>query len=104
MDDHEFPASVRSAAARVIVVLTQSWCPDWSATRAILERAESDELAVFFVEYDREPFFGAFRSFKETVFANSLIPYLRYYRDGRFVADGNGVYRTEDLYVPFGSQ
>ena len=34
---------------------------------------------------------------KETVFGNDLIPYVRYHRNGRLIADSNFVFRDDFL-------
>ena len=91
IDSADVPEEVRAASPLVAVVLTQSWCPDWSYLQSIVGQAATDDLTVFYSEYDREPFFRDLMRFKEDVFGNRLIPYVRYYRDGSFVSDGNVV-------------
>jgi hypothetical protein len=83
---------VRAAAPLVAVVLTQSWCPQWSFMRGYLAQAAAeagDRARIFFVEYDREPFYEDFMTFKEDGFGNREIPYVRYYRDGVLSAESN---------------
>jgi len=88
--DGDFPATVLGTAANVAVVMTQSWCPQWSWMRAYLERLPADpEREVFWVEYDREDFFESFMAFKEETFGNRSVPYVRYYRDGALVRSSN---------------
>jgi hypothetical protein len=93
IDGGEVPESVRTSGERVAVILTQSWCPQWSAMRRYLDSLDEAGLAVYFVEYDKLPLFAELMAFKETVFANALIPYVRYYRDGRLVSESNAVYQ-----------
>lgn len=88
----ELPDEVRSAADRVAVVLTQSWCPDWTVMRDYLDSLTQDGLKVFYLEYDRESFFREFVQVKESGFGNALIPYVRYYRGGGLVAESNVEY------------
>ena len=90
--DGEVPESVRLANERVAVVFTQSWCGDWKFMRRYLQRLSVQALSVFFVEYDREPFFDEMKSFKENVFKNAKLPYVRYYRNGNFVGDSNLIF------------
>jgi hypothetical protein len=98
MKDGEFDAAVRKAAARVAVVLTQSWCPQWPMMRSWLEQGALEAGAeVFFVEYDREAFFEPFMAFKEDVLGNRSVPYVRYYREGALVAQSN--YLAKDGFV-----
>jgi hypothetical protein len=88
----DFDPAVRAAAPLVAVVLTQSWCPQWSFMRGYLAQAAAeagDRARIFFVEYDREPFYEDFMTFKEDGFGNREIPYVRYYRDGVLSAESN---------------
>lgn len=88
----DFAESLRTAAPAVAVVLTQSWCPQWRFMQGYLAEAEThagDRAAVFYVEYDREPFYRDFMAFKEDVFGNREIPYVRYYRGGALHAESN---------------
>jgi hypothetical protein len=86
----EFSPAILGSAPKVALVLTQSWCPQWSWMRSYLEDLAGEPgMDIFWVEYDREPFFDAFIDFKENLLGNSLIPYVRYYREGRLVATGN---------------
>ncbi len=86
----EFSSGVVNAAPKVAIVLTQSWCPQWTWMRAYLEAMPEEESRAFFwVEYDREEFFQELMTFKEETFRNAQIPYVRYYRDGKLVAQSN---------------
>jgi hypothetical protein len=90
MDGKEFGEDVRTAAPRVAVILTQSWCPQWPLMRSWLESALSEAGAkAFYVEYDNEPFFERFMAWKEDMLGNRSVPYVRYYRDGALVAESN---------------
>jgi hypothetical protein len=86
--DGEFPESVRRAAERVVVVMTQGWCPQWHDMRSWLAEFE-DRAAIFFLVYDEHPDFGRIMGFKESVFKNFEVPYVRYYRDGRLITACN---------------
>jgi hypothetical protein len=98
MDSGEFPAGIVRAADSVAVVLTQSWCPQWRRMRSYLESAvEGAGLEVFWVEYDLEGFFEPFMAFKEEVFGNREVPYVRYYRGGELAAQSNYVERDRFL-------
>ena len=88
----DFLKELCASAPTVVIVLTQSWCPQWTRIRPWLEDFSSEEGArCYFVEYDREPFFDDFMNFKETGFRNGEVPYLRYYRDGVLVKESNYV-------------
>jgi hypothetical protein len=86
----EFPQDILDSAPRVIIILTQGWCPDWWAQKMVFKDIEDKgDLNVYYLEYDKKPFRPEFTSFKETTFRNGLIPYLRFYRDGQFERDSN---------------
>ncbi len=86
----DFDASVTAAAQAVAVVLTQSWCVQWTWMRSYLEQFQTDaKREVFWVEYDNEDFFEKFMTFKEEVLGNRTIPYVRFYREGRLVKESN---------------
>ena len=93
MRSGDFPADVTTAAESVILILTQSWCPQWTFMKMSLKGLRSGPdgggLAVITYEYDRSPIFEEFLRFKETTFGNYEVPYYRLYRNGRFVGDGN---------------
>ncbi len=88
----EFGPEVIGAAGSVALVLTQSWCPQWTWMRSYLEDLpDSPDRRIHYVEYDREPFFEDFLAFKEDRLGNREIPYVRYYRRGRLSAESNFV-------------
>lgn len=84
----EFPESVRRAAERVVVLMTQDWCPQWHDMARWLGDF-ADRAAIFVLVYNTRPDFETIRSFKEEVFGNFEIPYLRTYKDGALIAETN---------------
>jgi len=86
--DGEFPDEVRNAAEKVVVILTQDWCPDWHAMDAFLPQFD-DQAAFFVLQYNKHPEFEKIMGFKEDVFDNREIPYLRYYYRGQFIVATN---------------
>lgn len=92
IEQRDFPLAVCASCARVAIVLTQGWCHQWSDLKRGLERiasSEEREIDVHVFVYDRSPLFDEFLKFKERVLGNDIIPYVRYYRDGRFLAATN---------------
>lgn len=91
----EFGNDVIRATESVALILTQSWCPDWTFMKMSLnglkDGLEDLDLTVFTYEYDRSPLFQEFMSFKENTYRNWEVPYLRLYKDGRFIGDGNAI-------------
>ena len=84
----EFPEEIRNAAEKVVVILTQDWCPDWHAMDRFLPDFQ-DRAALFVLQYNQHPEFERIMGFKEDVFGNREIPYLRYYHQGRFIVATN---------------
>ena len=99
--ERDVPESIRAADERVAVVFTQSWCPDWYVMRRYLDGPDEPGLTVFYVEYDRQPFFHDMLELKENVFANAEIPYVRYYRGGALVAESNLVFLKKKFLRKF---
>jgi len=86
----EFGDSIIGAAHSVAVVLTQSWCPQWSWMRSYLSKLSQDEgREIFWIEYDLADCFEALMAFKERIFGNDQVPYVRYYQGGKLVAESN---------------
>ena len=86
--EDEFPESVRLAAPKVVVIMTQDWCGQWTNMKAYLPDF-ADQAAIFSVEYNLLPDFERIMSFKEDVFDNRQVPYVRLYRDGKLVRQSN---------------
>ena len=93
LSEGEFPESVRLAAPKVVVVMTQDWCGQWSTLAAYLPDF-AGEAAIFTVEYNLLPDFERIMSFKEDVLNNQQVPYLRFYRDGKLVRQSNWLPRA----------
>jgi hypothetical protein len=98
MQEGDFPASVRCAAPKVAVVLTQSWCPQWQRMKSFIQsEALPADWAVFYLEYDGEDFFQEFLAFKEGSFGNDQVPYVRYYATGELSSTSNYADRHDFL-------
>lgn len=93
VDDGDFSADVTAAAEGVILILTQSWCPQWlflkMSLKGLSKGPEDMDIQVIIYEYDTSPLFHDFMAFKEAAFRNWEVPYVRIYRNGTLVADGN---------------
>jgi|GEM_PF-4706185 len=63
-------------ASSVDVILTNNWCPQWHAMQNYLAGFAMAE--VFYFEYDRCGHVDEFRKFKERIWGNDQIPYVRY--------------------------
>ena len=100
----EFGPELAKAAAEVAIVLTQSWCPQWTWMRSYLSALPPDpEREILYVEYDLGDFFEVFMKFKETSLGNDQVPYVRYYRGGVLVAESNFIDQGGFLRLLHGS-
>ena len=84
----EFPESVRRAGERVVVVMTQDWCPQWTDMSRWLGDF-SDRAVIYVLVYNVRPDFQRIMEFKEQTFGNFEVPYLRYYRQGELLLAAN---------------
>ena len=100
----EFPEHIRTAADNVAIIATQDWCPEWKFMQRWMERetaaadssdtrADTPDVAVFTVIYNKTPYQESFMRLKEDTWKSTLIPYVRYYRNGRLIDDTNRVSR-----------
>jgi hypothetical protein len=88
LSEGEFPESVRLAAPKVVVVMTQDWCEQWHDMASYLP-GFVDQAAIFTIEYNLLSDFQRIMRFKEDVFQNGQVPYVRYYRGGKMVRQSN---------------
>jgi len=84
----EFPDHIRKTSEKVVVIMTQDWCPQWHAMTNFLEDFQ-DKASIFTLEYNRLPEFQSIMAFKENVFGNREVPYLRYYFQGELIVQTN---------------
>lgn len=96
MERGEFGDEVVRAHARVAVILTQDWCPRWAAMRQWIYEL-NDDFALFEFVYNKTELFESFMAFKEKVWGNDRIPYIRFYRDGKLFSQSNDLTREEFL-------
>jgi hypothetical protein len=86
----EFSGEVLGSKKNVAVVMSQSWCPQWTMlNRWIDSLPDYPDLDIYIVVYDRKNYFREFMHFKETVFGNYEVPYIRYYIEGKLVKASN---------------
>jgi hypothetical protein len=87
-ENGEFPPSVLGRSEKVVVLMSQDWCPQWPAMEGFL-RGFAGDAGIFVLLYNLHPRFGKIREFKENTFGNSSVPYLRYYRQGTLTGESN---------------
>ena len=92
----EFGSDVISSAETVIVVMTQDWCPQWLNMKKWIYGHETGKTVdIYELIYNREPYFKEFMSFKENIWNNQSVPYLRFYENGSLVRETNYISRSE---------
>ncbi|MGL4370785.1 MAG: hypothetical protein ACRCUT_14100, partial [Spirochaetota bacterium] len=90
VESGEFGGDVTGAAENVAVVMSQDWCPQWLIVKRWLEQLpESCGIRIFVTVYNQKDYYHEFMHFKETVFGNREIPYIRYYRNGALIKETN---------------
>jgi len=102
MELGRIPEAIAASTPKVAVIFTQSWCADWTAMGRYIERIEDPDLSVFFVEYDKKPFYEEMKAFKEETFRNGSIPYVQYFRNGELVNRSNYVVLKRGFLKRFG--
>ncbi|MCX7883004.1 MAG: hypothetical protein N2314_07265 [Brevinematales bacterium] len=97
----EFSQAITKGLAAVI--MSQDWCPEWLAMQRWLEdwrmkgRPAEKDIDVYVYLYNREREFYEFLEMKEHQWGNVFIPYVRYYCEGRLIAESN--YVTPEGFV-----
>ncbi len=92
----EFDTQLLCAKEYTVVLMSQSWCPQFLMVRRMIEKLpEMESVQVLETVYDKDPAGKEFMTFKEAVFQNHLIPYLRFYK--------NGALRKETNYISKGA-
>ena len=92
MDTKEVSDDIKKSSENVLAIFTQDWCGDWKGLQRELNANKDNsniDIAIFICMYNESPLYEPFMNFKETVWNNYLIPYLRYYKNGSFVKDTN---------------
>ncbi len=82
----DFSKKIRKHSGKVVVLMSQDWCPQWAAMKTFLGEFTA-EASIFVLLYNRHRQFRQILDFKENRFHNDVIPYLRYYSDGELVAE-----------------
>ena len=86
----EFDKSIISSNKKVAILMTQSWCWQWKMVKEwITDVSNIKELDIFVIVYDNKNYYEDFLNFKENVFGNYEIPYIRYYSDGKLIHESN---------------
>lgn len=94
----EFQGNIIASKPKVILVLTQDWCPQWHDMKGWIYGLETDEdIDVYELEYNKTDLFEDFMNFKGNQWNNYSIPYLRFYRDGVLYRESN--YISQEMFA-----
>jgi hypothetical protein len=99
MKKGEFGPEICKSKSFVVIILTQSWCPQWSGVEKMISALKDNSIDAWVYIYDKSPLFDPFMHFKESVLGNENIPYLRYYKNGMLIHQSNAV--DEDQFIYF---
>jgi hypothetical protein len=90
LSNGEFGDDVIKSTKNVAVIMSQSWCPQWLMLNLWLKTLPKEsDIHIYTTVYDQELYYEEFMAFKETVFKNWEIPYIRYYIDGKCIKETN---------------
>jgi hypothetical protein len=88
----EFDQDILNSKQKVVVIMTQDWCPQWLNIKNWVYSLQTDEdIDVFELIYNKADYYNAFMKFKENNWGNFEIPYLRYYNSGKLFKESNYV-------------
>ena len=96
----EFSPDIISSNNKVVVILTQDWCPDWKNMREWLDSLDdATDTDICELIYNKSEHFQHCLELKENKWNNSIIPYLRYYVNGKLIRESNYVTKEEFLKI-----
>jgi hypothetical protein len=107
-DDHvleviktgEFSPDITHSKKKVVIILTQDWCPDWKSMKEWLDLLDDTiDIDICELIYNKSEYFQNCLELKENKWNNSLIPYLRYYVNGVLIKESNYVTKEEFLKI-----
>ncbi|MCX7920541.1 MAG: hypothetical protein N3B21_00745 [Clostridia bacterium] len=88
----EFSDDVIKSKDKVVVIMTQDWCPQWQNMQSWVYGLDiADDIDVYELIYNKVDYRDDFMKLKESKWRNDQIPYLRYYRDGKLFKETNYV-------------
>ena len=88
INERNIPEEIINSSQSVAVILTQNWCPEWVWMKSWLPKVDK-HIKVFYLSYNIKPYSYKLMRVKEEAFENDLIPYIRYYKNGKLVHESN---------------
>ena len=90
MKNGEFSSDIISSNDKVVIILTQSWCPQWIHMNSWIYSLDLEyDLDIYELIYNKVDYFNEFIYHKENIWQNHDIPYLRYYKNGKLFKESN---------------
>ncbi|WP_053227996.1 hypothetical protein [Spirochaeta cellobiosiphila] len=95
IETHNFSDELLSKTNKTIIVLTQSWCPQWVYMKNQLMEIdeENSDITIYYIEYDLKDYYQQFMSFKEEHYNNHHVPFVLYYLDSQLINTSNFTYK-----------
>ncbi|MDA3810749.1 MAG: hypothetical protein PF518_10545, partial [Spirochaetaceae bacterium] len=87
----DIPEEILNSNDKVAIVLTQDWCPQWLFMQQWLKKTETNGIKTYYISYNKKPYYQEFMNAKESGFGNDLVPYVRYYMNGKLIDESNYV-------------
>lgn len=96
IENGEFGKDITASKNKVVVIMTQDWCPQWLALKSWVYEIETEEdIDIYELEYNRVDYFDTFMNFKENIWGNHNVPYLRFYKEGTLINESNYIDRLQ---------
>jgi hypothetical protein len=97
IENREFSESLLKSNIKTAFILSQSWCPQWIGMKGYLKSIceNNSEIDIYVLEYDKKPYFTNFMHMKERHWGNFYVPYIRFYKNGKFLSDANLIPKDE---------
>lgn len=96
----EFESTIVASKSRVIIILTQDWCPQWLDMKGWIYGVQIDEdIDIYELVYNKVDYFYDFMDFKENQYGNYNVPYLRFYKNGTLKKETNYISEKEFVEI-----
>jgi hypothetical protein len=100
IENGEFDTKILTSKNKVIVILTQDWCPQWIDMKSWVYSLELEEdIEIYELEYNKTDYFNEFMSFKESRWKNYNVPYVRFYKEGNLVKETNYISKSQFIDI-----
>jgi hypothetical protein len=96
----EFESEVIKSKGKVVLIMTQDWCPQWHDLRSWVYNVDSyNDIDIYELEYNKVDYGEELQNLKENQWDNSNLPYLRFYKNGKLVKETNYISKQEFIKI-----